>query len=61
MLLVLISEGFPYTPYDLSDPDLLQPSPLLLDAWELWLQDHPDVTFVNAVLTIIQKGAKIGY
>ena len=61
MSLMFISEGFPYMLYDLSDPDLLQPSPLLLDAWELWLQGHPDVTFVNAVLTIIQKGAKIGY
>lgn len=59
--LLFVSEGFPYPPVDPSDPDLPRQGPLLVEGWESWLKNHPDVTYAKTLTAILRKGAKIGY
>lgn len=56
-----MSEGFPYTPFEASDPDLPQQGPLKVEGWEHWLNNHPDTTYTKTLAGILRKGAKIGY
>ena len=43
------------------DPDLLYQGPLLVEGWEWWIKDHPDVVFAMTLPAILRKGVKIGY
>jgi hypothetical protein len=57
-----VSDTFPYA-LTYTDPPIPihHPGPLRLTEWAALLEQHPDRTFVNTLLHIIQYGACIGY
>ena len=56
-----ISESFPYPVTNPADPPLSKPGPLIIEGWKTWLEKHPDGTYRETILSIITRGAKIGY
>lgn len=56
-----ISESFLYLVTDPTDPPLCKPGPLLVEGGKFWLAEHPDNIYQETILSIITRGAKIGY
>jgi hypothetical protein len=51
----------PYPLADTSSPHLVDPGPLNPAAWFQWLTHHPDRTYAQTLVDMINHGAKIGY
>jgi hypothetical protein len=51
----------PYPLADTSSSHLVDPGPLNAAAWSQWLTHHPDRTYAQTLVDIINHGAKIGY
>ena len=50
-----------YPLFDPSEPDLAYHGPLRVDAWEFWMNEHPDITLAKTLPAILRKCAKIGH
>lgn len=59
--LVCIAEGFPYPIVPEATQPLKSKGPLSIKKWEEELKMHPDKTYVQTILQIIEVGAKICY
>ena len=59
--LEFISESFPYPVTNPTDPPLYKPGPLLVEGWKFCLKKYPDIIYQETILSIIIRGAKIGY
>ena len=59
--LTFVFEGFSYTLFEAFDSDLPQQGPLKIERWEAWLKNHSDITYIKTLVSILRKGAKIGY
>ena len=46
---------------DPTEPPLCKPGPLYVEGWRFWLAEHPDSTYRETILSIILRGAKLGY
>ena len=59
--LIWVAEGFPYDVCPADTPVLDISGPLVAGQWESHLASHPDRYFVDAIVRIISRGAKVGY
>ena len=59
--LLYITEGFPYTLVDTTDPPLEHSGPLVAKEWEESLSSHPDRIYAKTLVLIIKHGVRVGY
>ena len=59
--LIFVFERFPYTLFEAFDSNLSQQGPLKIERWKTWLKNHSNITYVKTLVSILRKGAKIGY
>ena len=52
---------FLYPVTDPTGPPLCKPGPVSLEGWRFWLATHPDRIYQETILSIILRGAKLGY